>query len=123
MVAPVVWENVRRGLLETDKDLLEAAHAYRFGRWKTVLLLYIPSARPYFVSGCLTALGLAWKSGVAAEVICMPKSAIGTQLNYSKLYLETPSLFAWTLVVVLFSLLLERLLKALFRFRKEEHGG
>jgi NitT/TauT family transport system permease protein len=123
MVIPVVWGNVSRGIAEVDRDLLEAAEAYRFGKWKTLVLLYIPSVRPYFVSGCVTALGLAWKAGIAAEVLCWPKEAIGTQLYYSKLYLETPSLFAWTLVVIVLSMLLEQLLKALFRLRKGERNG
>ena len=39
----------------------------------------------------------------------LPKAASGTQVYYSKLYLETPDLFAWTIVVVLLSLTLERL--------------
>ena len=58
-----------------------------------------------------TALGLAWKSGVAAEVLCIPRAAIGTRIYESKLYLEIPDLFAWTAVVVALSLLLEGVLR------------
>ena len=112
MVLPVVWGNVSRGIAQTDPLLLEAARAYRFGRWKTVRLVYVPSVLPYFASGCHTALGLAWKAGVAAEVLCLPKEAIGTQVYWSKIYLETPRLFAWTIVVLVLSFLLERLLGA-----------
>lgn len=112
MVLPVVWGNVSRGIAQTDPLLLEAARAYRFGRWKTVRLVYMPSVLPYFASGCHTALGLAWKAGVAAEVLCLPKQAIGTQVYWSKIYLETPRLFAWTIVVLVLSFLLERLLGA-----------
>ena len=107
MVLPVVWGNVVKGLAETDPQLLELAGAYGFGRWKTVRLVYVPSALPYFANGCRTALGLAWKAGVAAEALCLPKAAIGTQVYFSKLYLETADLFAWTLVVVGLSFLLE----------------
>ena len=111
MVLPVVWSNLSRGIRETDPQLLEMAGAYRFTRWKTIRLIYLPSLRPYFLSAVTTAMGLAWKSGVAAEVICLPRSAIGTQIHNSKLYLEVPDLFAWTAVVVVFSLLLEKLLR------------
>ena len=38
-----------------------------------------------------------------------PARAIGSQIYDSKIYLETPDLFAWTLVVILLSVLLERL--------------
>lgn len=115
MVLPVVWGNVSRGVAETDRQLLELARAYGFGRWKTLRLVYVPSALPYFTSGCRTAMGLAWKAGVAAEVLCLPKSAIGSQVYFSKIYLETPSLFAWTVVVVVLSFLLEWCMGALLK--------
>ncbi|MEM5781239.1 MAG: ABC transporter permease subunit, partial [Lawsonibacter sp.] len=111
MVLPVVWANLTRGIRETDGQLLELGRAYRFSASKTVRLIYLPSLRPYFLSAVTTAMGLAWKSGVAAEVLCTPKSAIGTQIYRTKLYLEVPDLFAWTAVVVVLSLLLEGLLR------------
>ena len=113
MVIPVVWGNLSRGIRETDAQLLEMARAYRFSKWKTVRLIYLPCLRPYFAAAITTATGLAWKSGVAAEVLCLPNSAIGTQIFNTKYYLEIPDLFAWTAVVVALSLLLEKLLRIL----------
>lgn len=110
MVLPVVWANLVRGIREVDGQLLEMAKAYRFSRGKTLRLVYLPSIRPYFLSAVTTAMGLAWKSGVAAEVLCLPRPSIGTQIYNTKLYLEIPQLFAWTVVVVVLSLVLERLL-------------
>lgn len=115
MVLPVLWGNVGKGIAQTDKKLLELARAYHFGRNKTVRLIYIPSVLPYFASGCATALGLAWKAGVAAEVLCLPQLAIGTKLYRAKITMETPDLFAWTVTVVVLSFLLERALGTLFR--------
>lgn len=122
MVLPVLWGNVRKGIAQTDPLLLEAARAYRFSRRKVFRLVYVPSVLPYFASGCGTALGLAWKAGVAAEVLCVPRLAIGSQVYYSKLYVETPSLFAWTAVVILLSFLLEALFGALFRRMERGRG-
>lgn len=115
MVLPVLWGNVCKGISQTDGQLLEAARAYRFGRWKTLRLVYVPSVLPYFASGCATGLGLAWKAGVAAEVLCQPRLAIGTQVYRAKITLETPDLFAWTAVVIALSFLLEYALGLLFR--------
>lgn len=109
MVLPVVWGNVVRGIRECDPKLLELARAYRFSRFKTARLILLPSVRPYFLSALTTSMGLAWKSGVAAEALVLPKLAIGTQIYNTKFYLETADLFAWTLVVILLSLLLEKL--------------
>ena len=110
MVLPVVWGNLTKGIQSTDPKLLELARAYRFSPFKTARLIYLPALRPYFSAALTTGMGLAWKSGAAAEVLCTPKWAIGTQIYNSKLYLEIPDLFAWTVVVVILSLLLEHLL-------------
>lgn len=121
MVLPVLWGNVSKGIRATDPQLLELARAYRFGRGRTLKLVYVPSVMPYFSAGVETGLGLAWKAGVAAEVLCHPKLAIGTQIYYSKLYLETPELFAWTAVVILLSFLVETVLVRLLR-KAVRHG-
>lgn len=109
MVLPVLWGNVTEGIAQTSPLLKEAAEMYGFSPWKKLRLLYIPSVFPYFISGCNTALGLAWKAGVAAEVLCLPTLAIGTMLYRAKITLQTPSVFGWTAVVIVLSILLERL--------------
>ena len=117
MVLPVVWSRVAGGLADVDPQLLELARAYRFSRWKTLRLIYLPSLRPHFISGFLTAFGLAWKSGVAAEVICPPRLAIGSRIQQARLSLETAELFAWTLVIIVLSLALEALLRRILKGR------
>ena len=110
MVVPVVWGNVEKGIRRIDPQLLEMARVYRFGAVKTLLRVRIPAVMPYFLAACTTGLGFAWKSSIAAEVICRPLVSIGKNLQDAKLYLETPEVFAWTIAVVALSLLLEKLL-------------
>jgi len=116
----VVWENLTQGIRATDGQLLELARAYRFSRWKTVRLVYLPSLQPHLRSAAATAMGLAWKSGVAAEVLCLPRLGIGAQISRAKQTFETADLFAWTAVVILLSLLMER---ALTRLIRRPEGG
>ncbi len=113
MVLPVVTGNVVQGLNEVDPKLIELGHALRFSPLKRGRLIYLPSCLPYFLSAVVTSMGLSWKAGVAAEVICLPTFSIGRELADSRIYLETATLFAWTLVVILLSILLERVLSAL----------
>lgn len=121
VVLPVIWESTAAGLRSVDRDLLEFARAYRLTRWDTWRRIVIPSMLPQLAAAVCTAIGLAWKSGVAAEVLCLPKAAVGTQVYFSKLYLDTPALFAWTLIVVALSLTVERIARRLLLGRKE--GG
>ena len=110
MVLPIIWANVHEGICSTDRDLLEMAKLYCLPKRTCIRSIYIPSVRPQFLAGCTTALGFAWKSGVAAEVIALPQRSVGNALYLSKLTLETVDLFAWTLMVVLLSMLLEAVL-------------
>ena len=110
MVVPIVWTNTLEAILQTDAKLLEMARLYRFGRWRTLCEVYAPGVLPQFLAGCTTALGFAWKSGVAAEIIALPRVSIGYDLYQAKLHIETVDLFAWTLFVILLSMLLETLL-------------
>ena len=109
MVLPIVWANVTQGIVSVDKKLIEMARVYSFSKGKLLRLVYIPSVMPSFATGVTTALGLAWKAGIAAEVLSTPKGYIGTELYNSKVYLETADLFAWTVVVILLSFILEKL--------------
>ena len=119
MVLPIVWRNVSAGISKTDPKLLEVARIYRFPPWRTLKRVYLPAVAPYFFAACRTGLGLAWKAGVAAEVLTVPKGSVGQMLYESKLYLETTDLFAWTVTVILCSLVIEKLLAAAIgRFEK-----
>lgn len=120
MVMPIIWTNVQEGLANTDQMLLEMSHCYGFGMVKRLRYLYVPSVMPHFAAACLNGLGFAWKSGIAAEVIAKPLFSIGRNLQDAKVYLETPSLFAWTLVVILLSLILEKVLGA--ALKRVKHG-
>ncbi|MBQ8746540.1 MAG: ABC transporter permease subunit [Clostridia bacterium] len=121
MVLPIVAANTKTGIASADPGLREVCRLYRFGILKTVRLLYIPSIRPYFLTAARTSLGLAWKAGIAAEVLCssLPRS-IGGEIYDSKVYLEMPALFAWTITVILISMGIESLLFRLPVFKESQ---
>ena len=109
IVLPVIWTNLDEGFLKIDPQLEEVTKIYKMSFFRRFKLLTLPSLKPYFVSACRSSLGLAWKAGVAAEIIAMPKNTIGTMIGEAKLYIETATMFAWTLTVILLSLLIELL--------------
>lgn len=115
VVLPMIYVNTLAGLGSTDRKLLEMAEVFRMPMGRKIRYIYVPALLPYLKSGCRIALGMCWKSGVAAEVICMPKLAIGTQMQYARSAIDTPALFAWTILVVALSLALEGFLYALLR--------
>lgn len=115
MVLPIIYTSLHQGLVSVSKELLEVGEVYRLSRWSIIKKIYVPSIIPYLISSCSVGLGLAWKSGVAAEVIGLLNSTIGMQLYNAKVSLEMTDLFAWTLVIVLLSFLLEKIVLLLIK--------
>lgn len=113
MVFPVMYTNVLSGIRAVDAQLLEMARVFRIPALRRIRCVDLPQVMPYFRAGCTLGLGLCWKAGVAAEVIGMPIPSIGERLQQAKVYLDTPELFAWTLVIVLMSMGFEKLFMAL----------
>lgn len=113
IVLPVVWTNLDEGFSKIDPKLSEVTRVYKMPRLRRLRVLILPSLKPYFVSACRSSIGLAWKAGVAAEIIAMPKNTIGTMIGEAKLYIESATMFAWTLTVILLSLAIEFLFTAL----------
>ncbi|MDC7241105.1 MAG: ABC transporter permease subunit [Spirochaetales bacterium] len=110
---PVITGAVAAGVRQVDTGLLEMAAVYRKSRRAVLIDITLPSLMPYLLSGISTALGLTWKSVVAAEVLSMPASGLGTAMQTAQLHLDTANLFAWTLVVVLLASVSEIALRAI----------
>lgn len=115
MVIPVVWSNVEEGITSTDLSLLEMGKAYKMSLPQRIFKIYLPCVIPYFCASLRSSLGLAWKAGIAAEVLLQPTVAIGKMIFGAKLMLETVDLFAWTAVVIILSVIIEKSALALLR--------
>lgn len=113
MVVPMVWQTTHDGIRATDKRLLEMAKVFKFGKIKTLFAIKIPSITRELITACVGALGFAWKSGVAAEVLCTPNVSLGFHVYKAKGNLDYDEVYALTLTVVVLSLVFETLLKYL----------
>ena len=118
MVLPIVYTNVLQSIRSADRQLLEAVSIFRLSWPKRALYLWLPQLKPYLLSGCTVSLGISWKAGIAAEIIGIPAGSIGRMFYDAKVYFNTVDLFAWTVIVVVISVLFEKgflaLLKGVF---------
>ena len=123
MVLPIICNNVSAGLRNINPQLLELAKVYQLPRFTRFYRITIPSVMPYFLSAIQSSIGIGWKAGIAAEVLTVPALSIGKMIFESKMYMETVDLFAWTLVVIVISLVIETvLLKTLKQISKKYNG-
>ncbi len=110
---PVIYLNTLTGLDSMDRKLIQMAKVFRVPVGRQLSVVYFTQILPFLRSGLTVAVGLCWKSGVAAEVIGIPSGSVGQQLYNAKVYLETADLFAWTVMIVVLSVACEKLLTLL----------
>ena len=110
MVFPIVYTNILNSLVNLNKDISEMAAVFKLSYYARLRYVILPQVFPHFISACKISIGLAFKAGIAAEVIGLPDNSIGEQLYQSKIYLDTPNLFAWTSVIILISIAYEKLI-------------
>jgi NitT/TauT family transport system permease protein len=120
MVMPLIYSNVAQGIKETDEKQLQMAKVFQLNLIKKVTAIYIPSVMPYLISAVTVGLGLCWKAGIAAEVIGIPTGSIGERLYEAKLYLMTKELFAWTIVIIIISIVFEKTVMLCLRLLHKE---
>lgn len=115
MVLPVTYAAALEGIRRRDRAMLEVAAVFSVPLLRRLPAIDVPAVLPFFAAACQVGIGLAWKSGIAAEVIGLPNGSIGEQLYEAKVLLESADLFVWTGAVIALSLAVERLVATLLR--------
>ncbi|CDZ74503.1 ABC transporter permease [Peptoniphilus sp. ING2-D1G] len=111
---PVIYINFLEGLDNTDVKMLELAKVYDFTEYKKWKYIRFRSAKSHLKSAVLITSGMAWKAGIAAEVMGLPDKSIGEAIYSSKIFLYTEEIFAYALVIILLSKVTEKLMIFIF---------
>ncbi len=112
-IFPAVYFSCAEGLDHVDGALSEMLQTFDTPPAVRLFSQIWPQVLPYLVGTAKNVCGMAWKAGVAAELIGSPRGSIGERIYQAKILLETADLFAWTIVVVALSVVCEYLFVAL----------
>ena len=108
MAFPALYLATVEGLGQVDQKIEEMLGIFGVSALRRLLAHTWPSLLPYLMATSRNACGMAWKAGVAAELIGTPMGSIGERVYQSKILLETADLFAWTVIIVAVSYACER---------------
>ena len=122
MVTPIIWQSVYAGFNDISPELKEVCTTYKLPGVQQLKCLYLPAVMPYFTSSVLTSIGLGWKAGIAAEILFPPLKSIGKSIADSNMLLNTVDLFAWTLAVVMLSIIFEAITKFTIKLLSKKGG-
>ena len=115
MVLPIIYQNILIAFDNLDNKLIEMANIFNINKYIKYRYIYISQLLPYFTSATITSIGFSFKAGIAAEIIGLPTNSIGTSLYESKIFFDIPSLFAWTIIIIILSYLYETFFKLLIK--------
>jgi NitT/TauT family transport system permease protein len=92
-----VFANTVAGLALPSPELADLFRLYGAGRWRTLALLRLPSALPYFLAGLRISGGLALVGAVVAEFVAGSggfASGLAYRILEAGYRLEIPRMFA-----------------------------
>lgn len=96
-----------------DPAIGQMLDAFCVRGWRRSLFVRWPQAAPFVRAAARTSTGMAWKAGVACELIGLPALSIGEQIYLGKLSLDMASIVAWTVVIIALGWLSERIVIAI----------
>ena len=109
MCFPIAYTNILNGLEALDIKNIELSGMLKLSSRQRERYIIRPSLDTQIKTALSLITAMSWKVVVASEVLAIPKHSIGYQMLNSKYYLETADLFAYMIVLIVLSLLMEKL--------------
>lgn len=123
MTLPIMTTAVANGFTKSDEKLLGMAKVFNFNRSQIFRYIQLPTLVPFFLNGMVSTFGLCWKVVAAGEVLSLPKYAAGTILQKAQVHLETSTVMAVAIMLVVVSFLLEQVFMLAVKLLLKKSGG
>ncbi len=104
---PMLYSSFLTAMKNVDYRLVEMAKAYKVPFLKRLAKLYVPSVTPDYLMAIKSCISLSLKVTIASEVLAQTRVSIGNSMQGAMVNFEVVTLFAWTIIAVVFSYLLE----------------
>ncbi|HBT94811.1 MAG TPA: hypothetical protein DEB24_01265 [Coriobacteriia bacterium] len=118
---PAFYFACLEGLKHRNVRMSELIRVFGLPLKERILVFHWPGIRPFIQATARIAVGMSWKSGIAAELIGLPMKSIGMNIYQAKITLSSAEIFAWTFVLVGITVLCEKLVLRLLEC-SEDHA-
>ena len=115
MIFPVLYDAILGSMKNIDKNILEMADLYKVSRKDKILNIYLPSIKFSLISILSSTISLGFKIVIAGEVYGQPLYGIGAMIQSEKVNFNTTAIFAWIIIIVIISSLLNLMEKIMLR--------
>jgi len=101
LLAPIVYVNTIKGINMVDEKVIEMADVYKFSLAQKLRHIYIPALVGPLSAAMTIVVTAGMRMIVLAEVLGT-NSGIGYEFSFTKTDMNTPELFAWVVVTLVF---------------------
>lgn len=112
LLVPLIYQAVLDGIKHIDPLLIDVVKLDSEHATIDVLQqVYIPLSIPFLRSALIEAVGLGFKVLVIAEYIAQTQVSIGREIYTHRVNLEFSDVFAWTVLLLIFVLLIQSIVE------------
>jgi NitT/TauT family transport system permease protein len=109
VVLPVATEGLRTGTAHIAKLVGDELKLME-NNWLVIIpRLYLPMLGPYILMSFVQTFGLGLKVLIMAELVCQTSKGIGNMMYMARINVETPTIFAWSVLIIVIVMLFESL--------------
>ncbi len=113
VVFPIFYNSLLSALLNIDEELIEVTNLYDISDIYKIKKVYLPLIRNDIITSLSNCCSLGFKVSIMAEILAQVKSGIGKELYFAKANFMMADIFAWTIIIILISTLVDYLLSLL----------
>jgi NitT/TauT family transport system permease protein len=108
LLFPIIYQAELDGIKHIDPRVVDVLKLETKKVNKVVVFnIYLPLSIPFLRTALIDAVGLGFKVLVIAEYIAQTNSSIGKTIYMNKINLDFTGVFAWTIVLLIFVLVIE----------------
>ena len=109
LAMPTIYKHTVSGLKKENSPMLKRIWKHKeINFFRKCDLIYRPAVTPDYIVGCHRAMNTCCKSGILAQFLGNASHSVGHSISIALENKNVAEIFAWTIVMVLMSIFLER---------------
>ena len=119
---PLFFNSFMDAMDEEAEEIRQVSVLYRDTWFNEIRYHDLPLLKYVIVSACRTAVAFGFKVGIMAEIIGSVRNGAGRQMRAAYINLDTASVLAWTVLIILISSLSDVLFDRISRTMRLKEG-
>ncbi|MBQ4252202.1 MAG: ABC transporter permease subunit [Erysipelotrichaceae bacterium] len=112
---PSMYSSFLLAMHSVDRELLDVARLEPITFCQKIRYVYWPEIVPAILTSLKTSFGLGFKVSIMAEILGAVRTGVGREMSVARTYVEMDQILAWTLWIIIVSLLADQLFDFLLR--------